>query len=710
MRPPPGRRHGGGRSAEQPRQGCRPAGRARPSPPPRRPRRLRCSNRLRRDHPDRRRRRGRRAPGPCRPRIRHPLLGLSRPVGPYRQGSRCCRAPDQGTGGRRHLPRLPRPARPPGSRHHPCAPGCVRGGRRPPSPGPGGAGRDVRPHRCPVAARGHPQPRRGVRSRPRSPLGGCRPGPAQGVLTLAAHLAETALEVDAQEVQHLTPPRPHQDDGLPRVAAIVNLQTQGTFKDVFVYGRSYAGNLPTLLDPAELDDGAVVSGQFGHPSLKNPTFLHQNNPVVAALRARDGVDLRLAGVVICAEPVDQDSKAAMAAHTARLCALAGFDAAVITKEGGGNADADVALKMDALEEQGIDAVGLFAEMPGPDGTGPSIVVPPTRATAMVSTGNYDDRLVLPAVERPRRCHLRPSRPSRHRRAGAAHGRGLRRPQPPGLGSAALRGRGVRAPQVLSGGVPFPTSLFGRRGPTPPATRSAAESRDGSCQAGSPSPPLFGRRSPTPPATRSAAESGEPACRPYSNHDTRGALPQPVLRRPGRRRCRVRPSTAPGRRRRARSPAGAAPRGRLRDRGHRPLRGRRRQRADRGHRGDPDPGRPGRARPAGDRPRLHERPLRAGLCPPGPGRRRRRRPRGGGHAPRQPRGRRSGVGAGGGQWPGGPGDGPVTRAPGCRGPPGRRGSPGDCGRRAHRRRPARGQDRRPLGRSAGRRPGADPPRW
>ncbi len=54
--------------------------------------------------------------------------------------------------------------------------------------------------------------------------------------------------------------------------------------------------------------------------------------------------------------------------------------------------------MDALEDQGITAVGLFAEMPGPDGTGPSIVVPPTRATAMVSTGNYDDRLVLPAVE------------------------------------------------------------------------------------------------------------------------------------------------------------------------------------------------------------------------------------------------------------------------------------------------------------------------
>jgi hypothetical protein len=81
-----------------------------------------------------------------------------------------------------------------------------------------------------------------------------------------------------------------------------------------------------------------------------------------------------------------------------VAAAAGFDAAVVTKEGGGNADADVAMKMDALVDLGIEAVGLFAEMAGADGTGPSIVVAPQRATAMVSTGNYDHRLALPAVE------------------------------------------------------------------------------------------------------------------------------------------------------------------------------------------------------------------------------------------------------------------------------------------------------------------------
>ncbi len=221
----------------------------------------------------------------------------------------------------------------------------------------------------------------------------------RGLLKLAAHLAEAALDAppDATEEIPAAGGQSHLD--LPRVVAITNLQTQGLFKDVFVYGRSFRGSLPTLVDPGDLDDGVVVSGQFGHPGLKNPTYMHQNHPVVEALRARHGRDLLLAGVVLCPEPVDQAGKELISAHAARLCAAAGFDAAVVTKEGAGNADADMALKMDALEDLGIPAVGLFAEMAGPDGTAPPLVVPPERATAMVSTGNYDERLALPAVGR-----------------------------------------------------------------------------------------------------------------------------------------------------------------------------------------------------------------------------------------------------------------------------------------------------------------------
>jgi glycine reductase len=219
----------------------------------------------------------------------------------------------------------------------------------------------------------------------------------KGLVRVAAHLAEAALDAEPDAIEEIADPATSTPNGKPRVGVILNLQTQGKFKDVFVYGRSMSGGLATVISPGELDDGAVVSGQYGHPALKNPTFLHQTHPVVAALRASD--DLELAALILCPEPVDQANKELVSAHAARLCKSLKLDAVIATKEGGGNADADVSLKMDRLEEEGIMAVGILAEMAGRDGTGPPLVVPPTKATALVSTGNYDERMILPAVER-----------------------------------------------------------------------------------------------------------------------------------------------------------------------------------------------------------------------------------------------------------------------------------------------------------------------
>ena len=220
-----------------------------------------------------------------------------------------------------------------------------------------------------------------------------------GAMRVAVALADLALEAEPDEVHELAPLNPGTGGSLPRVGAIVNLQTQGAFKDVFVYGRTMAASMPTAIDPNELDDGAVVSGQYGHPGLKNPTFVHQNNPVVAALRDRDGKDLVFGGLILSPEPVDQTLKELTSAHAARMARQMGLDAVIVTKEGGGNADSDISLKIDAFEAMGLVGIGIFAEMSGPDGTGPPVVGPPTTATAMVSTGNYDERITLDAVDR-----------------------------------------------------------------------------------------------------------------------------------------------------------------------------------------------------------------------------------------------------------------------------------------------------------------------
>jgi glycine reductase len=220
----------------------------------------------------------------------------------------------------------------------------------------------------------------------------------RGLLRLAVRLADAAAGATPDAEEELLAPHPAGEaGGLPRVGVITNLQTQGAFKDVFVYGKTMADSLPTLIDPAEVEDGAVISGQYGHPALRNPTYLHQNHPVLAALAARDGTDLSFAGLVLCPEPVSQAGKELVSEHAAWLCRSAGFDAVIVTKEGAGNADNDLALKVDALEAAGVPAVALYAELSGPDGTGPPLVAGPRRGS-LVSTGNYDQRVVLPGVD------------------------------------------------------------------------------------------------------------------------------------------------------------------------------------------------------------------------------------------------------------------------------------------------------------------------
>jgi len=217
-----------------------------------------------------------------------------------------------------------------------------------------------------------------------------------GALRLAIYLAEAAIgEAPAHRERLDLKESPSR---LPRIGAITNLQTQGTFKDVFVNGASFAGKPPLFIDPNELHDGAVVSGQYGHPSLKNPTVVFQDHPVAAALRAKHGSSLVFAGLVLSPEPVEQSRKESASLAAANLIKEMGWDGAIITKEGGGNADSDISLKMDALHDMGIASVGLFAEMSGPEGQAPPLVSPPERATGMVSTGNYDERILLPAVE------------------------------------------------------------------------------------------------------------------------------------------------------------------------------------------------------------------------------------------------------------------------------------------------------------------------
>lgn len=187
--------------------------------------------------------------------------------------------------------------------------------------------------------------------------------------------------------------------GLPRVGYVLCLQSQGLFRETFLYGRRAAEVGPQWLTPPEVLGGAVVSGNYVVACQKNPTYLHGENPVIHALLAEHGHRLNFTGVITAPEVSDPEGKIATARRIGEMAAEAGLRGAVVTQEGGGNADADLMLACRELVRQGIIPTLLARESAGIHGDAHGLVDWVEEAEAVVSTGNADAEIDLPAAGR-----------------------------------------------------------------------------------------------------------------------------------------------------------------------------------------------------------------------------------------------------------------------------------------------------------------------
>ena len=192
---------------------------------------------------------------------------------------------------------------------------------------------------------------------------------------------------------------PDVDPALPGVVYICHLQAQGPLRDTFLYGESVRELVPTLLHPNELLDGAVVSGNYVIACQKNPSYLHANNPVVKECYARHGKSLRFAGVVIANEFSTLKGKTRSAEFAVKLAKQAGAQGIILSQEGGGHADTDLMLCAQAAARQGIQCVMLVNELAGPCGDQPPLVDTTPQAEHVISTGNNDQLLELPSMDR-----------------------------------------------------------------------------------------------------------------------------------------------------------------------------------------------------------------------------------------------------------------------------------------------------------------------
>jgi glycine reductase len=216
-------------------------------------------------------------------------------------------------------------------------------------------------------------------------------------LAAAAFLARAAVGAAPDEIERFA--LDDADAALPRVAYVYMLLSQGLLHDTWVEGRNAREGLPRLVDPRLALEGGIVSGNCVSACDKNTTWHHQNNPVIRELFRRHGRELTFAGCVLTNAPVRLAGKQASAESAVRLAAELRAQGAIVSKEGFGNPDADLMMLVRGLEGAGIRTVALTDEFAGVDGASQSLADTTPEADALVSTGNANARIVLPAMER-----------------------------------------------------------------------------------------------------------------------------------------------------------------------------------------------------------------------------------------------------------------------------------------------------------------------
>ncbi len=186
---------------------------------------------------------------------------------------------------------------------------------------------------------------------------------------------------------------------LPRVGYVQMLQSQGLLHDTYVYGVDAKRTLSTVINPLEIMDGAIISGNCVSACDKNTTYHHQNNPVIHDLFAQHGKTINFAGMIITNENVYLADKERSSNWSASMAEYLGFDGVIISQEGFGNPDADLIMNCRKIEAKGIKTVIITDEYAGRDGTSQSLADVHPSADAVVTGGNANGVVTLPKLDK-----------------------------------------------------------------------------------------------------------------------------------------------------------------------------------------------------------------------------------------------------------------------------------------------------------------------
>lgn len=208
------------------------------------------------------------------------------------------------------------------------------------------------------------------------------------------------LTPDELEVLELESITEMAKNDLPNVVLVLQPQSQmeeAGYNDL-CYGWDCNHMVPTLMNPNEILDGAMISGSFMPCSSKWSTYDFQNLPMIRSLYKEHGKTINFQGVIMSNLNVALEQKERSALFVAGIAKRLGTDAAVVAEEGYGNPDADFIACIVALEDAGVKTIGLTNECTGRDGMSQPLVTLDVKANAIVSCGNVSELIKLPAME------------------------------------------------------------------------------------------------------------------------------------------------------------------------------------------------------------------------------------------------------------------------------------------------------------------------
>lgn len=214
-------------------------------------------------------------------------------------------------------------------------------------------------------------------------------------LTINVYLAKLAIDQkpDETEVFEMGSVGPGKDGkSLPKVAYLVTHMASHDTWNFLVYGQSAIGFLPTILQPTEILDGAMVWRYW------EPNYYLQNEVYLKELLRRHGKDIEFVGVVFANNVMKIDGKDTMGMMAATLCKeTLKADCVIINKSGMGHCQLDSALAFNWAEKMGMTCVMNLSAVSN-DKPGDMLVISDSKIDAVVNSGrNYD--LNHPRVER-----------------------------------------------------------------------------------------------------------------------------------------------------------------------------------------------------------------------------------------------------------------------------------------------------------------------